>query len=632
MSGFCGWFGGDIGPDESRRRLAAMSAALTEPDGSETESASGEKGAVAAAVSRRECGGAGADGPVQAAIEGQPVWIDPVLSAIAERVGHGQALVQGYKTRGDKIVEAITGSFRLVVLDSANDRALLATDRLGRHPIVYATVGNALLFASSGNALRAHPDAPSGVDSQALYEYLYFAFVPAPRTVRKDQHRLRPAEILTFENGTVSRRVYWRPDYRDAGTDASFENLKEEFLELLSSAVSASLASARCGCFLSGGVDSSTVAGLAKAAGGSVRTYSIGFAAKGYDEMEYARISSRHFGTDHHEYYVTPADVVEAVPKIARMYAEPFGNESAVPTYFCARMAKEDGVERLLAGDGGDELFAGNSRYAQQKVYDAYHRVPAFLRTALIEPILSAFPLGDKIMPVRKGRSYVRQANVPLPKRLEAYNYFERFGAGTILEEEFLRTIDLGGPLAALEEEYAAARSDASLNRMLHSDLRFVLADCDLVKVSRMCEMAGVEVAFPLLADELVEFASRVPAKWKIKGLKLRWFMKEALRDLLAPSVLTKTKQGFGLPFGLWLKDDPGLEQLAGDSLSDLKARGVVRASFIDDVRERHRSEHAKYYGVMVWRLMMLEQWFKAHQDTPVQANLDGANVDGVRD
>ena len=145
-------------------------------------------------------------------------------------------------------------------------------------------------------------------------------------------------------------------------------------------------------------------------------------------------------------------------------------------------------------------------------------------------------------------------------------------------------------------------------------------------------KMAGVEVAFPLLADELVEFASRVPAKWKIKGLKLRWFMKEALRDLLAPSVLTKTKQGFGLPFGLWLKDDPGLEQLAGDSLSDLKARGVVRASFIDDVRERHRSEHAKYYGVMVWRLMMLEQWFKAHQDTPVQANLDGANVDGVRD
>src|SRR5690606_12461662 len=188
------------------------------------------------------------------------------------------------------------------------------------------------------------------------------------------------------------------------------------------------------GAFLSGGTDSSTVSGmLGKVSGKPAETFSIGFDAQGFDELDYARITSRHFGTNPHEYYVTADDVVEAMPLIAAAYDEPFGNASAAPTYFCARMAREHGIEVVLAGDGGDEFFGGNERYAKQGVFEHYGRVPGIFRK-LMEPVLMNFPLGESIMPVRKARSYIQQARVPLPDRMETYNFLHRSPLAEIFE------------------------------------------------------------------------------------------------------------------------------------------------------------------------------------------------------
>ena len=226
------------------------------------------------------------------------------------------------------------------------------------------------------------------------------------------------------------------------------------------------------------------------------RTYSIGFDAPGYDEMEYARLVARHFKTDHHEYYVTPDDVVAGAPLMAAHFDQPFANASAVPAYYCARMAKEDGVVRLLAGDGGDELFGGNYRYAKHLMFARYEHMPAALRRLGVEPVLLHTPIGG-IGPLRKLASYVRQARMPMPERMESYNLLDRLGAGRVLTDAALARIDTGMPLQLLRETYHGARADHMLNRMLAVDMRFTLADSDLPKVTGACALAGIEVDFP---------------------------------------------------------------------------------------------------------------------------------------
>ena len=369
------------------------------------------------------------------------------------------------------------------------------------------------------------------------------------------------------------------------------------------------------GAFLSGGTDSSTVATMLTAVHEPPpRTYSIGFAADEFNEMKYARITAQRLGAHAHEYYLTPEDVVAAIPIIARAYDEPFGNDSAVPTYFCAKMAHEDGVRVMLAGDGGDEIFGGNTRYAKQKVFEAYGRIPSALRRALIEPLAFALPGHEHIPPLRKLGSYIRQASVPLPDRLETYNFLHRLPFADVFEPDFLAAIDVEEPLAMLREVYQRTDSASSLNRMMHLDLQLTLADNDLRKVSRMCDMAGIEVRYPLLDDDLVEFSGEIPVALKVKGLKLRYFFKHALRDVLAPETIAKTKHGFGMPFGLWLRDHAQLAELVHGSLDAFQRRGILKPSYLQDLRRQHHSDHATYFGIMIWVIAMLECWFDARK------------------
>jgi asparagine synthase (glutamine-hydrolysing) len=353
---------------------------------------------------------------------------------------------------------------------------------------------------------------------------------------------------------------------------------------------------------------------LTQLRGMPVDTYSIGFEAEGYDEMAYARIAARHFGSRAHEYYVTPRDVAEAVPLIAAAYDEPFGNASAVPTYFCAKLARDDGRELLLAGDGGDEIFGGNARYARQKLFDAYGWLPAPLRRGLVEPLLFSGSWVDRVTPLRKARSYVQQARIPLPDRVESYNFLERETLAEIFEPEFLAAIDPHQPRDIARDVYRRTTSKSMVNRLMHLDLKDTLADNDLRKVNGMCELAGIRVRYPLLDDDLVAFSGRLTPSQKVRRLRLRHFFKEALRDFLPPETIAKSKHGFGLPFGLWMERDATLREMATESLRSFGRRGYVRPDFVDRLLTLHQSSHADYYGVMIWIVMMLERWLAANE------------------
>lgn len=610
MSGLCGWTGYGAAATDNRQLVERMAGALARFDASGIQVAAGGESALAVAADRESAHVYQKEG-LLVAVCGQAGFKDARLAQLARAEGVAKALAEGWREQGAQVFAGLSGAFVLCILDENAGEAVLAIDRMGTQPLSYQISGKGMIFGSSADALVLHPLAKREIDAQGLYNYVYFHMIPGPGTIYKGLQRLLPGEYLVFRNGKAETRRYWEMQFLEE-EKLPFGELRQEFLRLLHSSVREAAGGQEVGAFLSGGTDSSTIAGILGEVGGRpARTYSIGFAAEGYDEMEYARIAARHFSTRHHEYYVTPDDVVAAIPQIAAIFDQPFANASAVPAFFCARMAKADGLSRILGGDGGDELFGGNERYAKQHIFSLYGRIPSFLRKGLLEPVVFNAPGGQRIHLLRKARSYIAQASVPMPARTETYNLLERYGHEEVFTREFLATVDTGQPLFLLNEVYHHAHARSLINRMLAFDHKFTLADNDLPKVVKACELAGMEAAFPFLNDEMVAFSARLAPDLKLKGTRLRYFFKEALRNFLPDEIITKQKHGFGLPFGVWLQSHKPLQSLAADSLSDLKSRHIVRAGFIDKLLGEHLDEHAGYHGTMVWVLMMLEQWFR---------------------
>ncbi len=545
--------------------------------------------------------------PVSSFCTGQPVWHDE--AAETARPGGDEA---SWRTRIARsgplaVARSTTGPFA-VGLDSGGGQAVGVVDRFAMHTLCHTVRDGRLLVGERADLMA--PDAE--IDPQALFDYLYFHAIPSPRTVFKGVQRLPPGHAIWQDAEGVHQARYWAPTFQEVGM--GFAEARQRFLDLLRQAVAADLDGSTPACFLSGGTDSSTIAGLiAQVSGQAPLSYSIGFEAEGYDEMEYARIAARHFKTEHREHYITPADLVRLIPRVAEHHDQPFGNSSALPAYFCALKAREDGVTRLLAGDGGDELFGGNTRYATQRIFSWYDAVPGVLRRGLLEPLAGSGWL-DGVPLARKGMSYVRQAKVPMPDRLETYNLLYRVNMGEMLTPGFLAQVDAQEPGRHQQQVWAESEGASFVNRMLAYDWRFTLAENDLPKVRGSTELAQVAVRYPFLNQDLVDFSASLPTAYKLKGLKLRWFFKEALRGFLPDAIITKKKHGFGLPFGPWTVRDAALGALARDSLEGVAERGLLQPAFVRTLMKDLLPQHPGFYGELVWILMMMEQWFRHHR------------------
>ena len=540
---------------------------------------------------------------------GSPRFSDPRLAQLA--AGHGalHAWREAFAQWGAQAACGVTGDFA-VGLTTTDGRSFLAVDRFAIRSLCYRVQNGQLHFAARADALAA-TSTGAEIDPQAIYDYLYFHVIPSPRTIYKGIFRLPPGHCAVFEHGQLTVSPYWVTEFIEHQS-GHLPDLKADFRRLLQSAVAQQLEGHRPACFLSGGTDSSTIVGMAALASGEqVASYSIGFDAAGYDEMAYAQLAARHFKTDHHAYYVTPDDLVQGIPRVAAHFDQPFGNSSALPAYYCAHLARQDGVGKLLAGDGGDELFGGNTRYAKNKLFGLYEHLPSMLQKGLLEPILGSRSAAAFAL-TRKAASYVEQARMPLPDRLQLVNLLRCLGDAEVLSPQLLAQCDAGAPLRLQQAVWHSTPQSSPLNRELAYDWRFTLAESDLPKVLGAASLAGIDVGFPMLDDGLLAFSQRLPSQHKLKGLQLRWFFKEALRDFLPPEILTKKKQGFGLPFGVWANAHPPLKKLASDSLYALVERGVVRPDFAHTLLTQRLAQHPGYFGEMVWILMMLSQWLSA--------------------
>ncbi len=598
MNNIVGWIGNTVrDPLDTLRAMAGR-------DVNHQNTATGSNWAISL-VDRSGDGDFLAKDNVTVALTGRVTTNTKILSA--------ESIHRAYQDVGENLFSQLNGHFQLAILDHKSQRLHLSVDRIGAYALRFHPTGNGgLIFASNVTLIRQHPAVTAVLDRQQIFNYLYFHMVPGPGTIFSNIHKVEAGHCVTWHDSEISQKRYWLPSF-DREANYSPGKLDDALRSTLDTSVAnAADSDQSLGMFLSGGLDSSTVVGFAAKHFPKAPALCIGFSEKGYDEMEFARNTAQHFGVNLLEYYVTPRDVADAVTDIAARYDEPFGNSSAIPTLFCARLAKQHGIKTLLAGDGGDELFAGNKRYATQLIFDTYSKVPSFLKPAMESIFLSA--LFQKTPLLRKAYRYIEQAKIPLPKRLERYNHLEMLGMDTVFSTDFLDVIDTEKPLAMLQERFWDKKIEGDVvDRMLYTDWKFTLTDNDLRKVTHMCQSEGIQVRYPMLDDQLLQFSCKIPSEDKIKKSDLRHFFKRSLSDFLPQKTLTKEKHGFGLPFGIWLKNAKELEYLGTDVLDAFGSRGVLSKPFLNKLRSAHENEHAAYYGEMIWVIILLELWLDSH-------------------
>ena len=571
--------------------------------------------------------------------EDRTVWIVfngeiynfPELRARLENRGHcfytnsdTEVIVHLYEDHGLECVNHLRGMFAFALWDEDRQRLLLARDRFGKKPLHYAVHGGRLLFASEIKALLAVEPALAETDPEGLVDFFHFGYIPDPLTAFRQIHKLPPGHLLEFAGGRIWARQYWTlPDY-GVYEPKSEEECLEELEPLLAEAVKIRMMSdVPLGALLSGGVDSSTIVALmARASSKRVKTFSIGFSSQDFNEADHARAVAKHFDTEHHELVVEP-DIEGTVDHITRTMEEPFGDSSVVPTYHVCRMARQH-VTVALAGDGGDELFAGYDRYWSQLRRRQLASPPPALgrwyRHHVHPHIPTAWP----------GRRFL--FNVSLEPR---DRYLDEVSLLPVcVREPSLFTADFVARAAMQTSPYDRLRgyledrpASDPLSEMLYLDTKTYLPGDILTKVDRMSMANSLEVRAPLLDHCLAEWAARLSPRWKMRFGESKYILKKLAEKAGVPrTVLYRRKQGFSLPLVHWFRKQPQ------SGLLDIlfEPRTLQRGYFNGPALERRLMEHRR--GMRdrsweIWHLLIFELWHRNYLEPATRVDLAPASL-----
>lgn len=623
MTGIAGWAEGENRDDPAERTIDRMLNAGHRHNGSvRKHAAAGEGGAGAVGVQGwpavSDTGHA--DGII-ATVHGHARWTDTALATLARERGHAAALIQAWQTRRENLFDALSGPASIALVDTGRHEALIAVDRVGIHQMCYApTASGGLVFAADARAVTVHPDVETSISRQAIFNYLYFYVSPAPRTIFDGVRKLLAGQYALLRNGAVREAFYWQPPYAEPA-DADPADLIEKVVAGLEAGVGRAVDNAddgtgdgNVGAFLSGGLDSTTVSGFLAQRRPGAKCFTIAFPEEKYNELPWAEAGAGHFGVEHITHVLTPDETADSLAGLVSAYDEPHGNSSSVPAYICASVARDHGVTTLLAGDGGDEIFAGNERYIEQRRYDAWYRLPGMLRNGLVLPALRLIAPAEGASAVARARSYAERAAMPLPERLQAYNLLETTSAADVFDGDFLQGLDRTEPSRLQRESFNRVPEASELKRMHQLDLQVTLADNDLRKVNRACELAGIQVAYPMLDEDLVSVAAGVPSDMLLRDGRLRGFFKDAMTGFLPDSILTKPKHGFGMPFAEWTREPGILADMALAALDAFDHRRILRRDLVSEIRDSQTSGAPSRFGAIVWDVMMLESWLARHE------------------
>jgi asparagine synthase (glutamine-hydrolysing) len=535
-----------------------------------------------------------------------------------------EVIVHAYEQYGADCVKKLRGMFAFALWDQPRQTLLLARDRVGKKPLFYTEVDGQWVFASELQALLQHPGLAREVHWAALDDYLTYGYVPAPKTIFRGVHKLLPAHWLTLrlrpgesDGPDVHIERYWQLAYEPKLT-LSEEDAADGLLEVLREAVRLRMiADVPLGALLSGGIDSSFVVALmSQLSDRSVRTFSIGFDDQEFNELPHARRVAERCGTDHHELIVRP-NALEVLPTLVRHYGEPYADSSAIPSYYVAKLTREH-VKVALNGDGGDECFAGYERYAGGLMADRYGRIPAAIRTLAIEPLSRLIPTSaPRRSRLRQARRFLEVAGQPSPQR-----YLRWIGYVPTMEKAALYSPDFQEQLAGHRAEAwllemwdrLTAAGLGPLDRMLALDVESYLPYDLLVKMDIATMANSLEARSPFLDHHVMEFCARLPASYKLRGMRLKHLLKKAGAGLLPPETLIRRKMGFGVPVGDWMRGE--LRSWMEDLLLSPRAlkRGYFQPESLRQVVDRHL-EGREDRSFELWALLWLELWHQEFMD-----------------
>jgi asparagine synthase (glutamine-hydrolysing) len=526
-----------------------------------------------------------------------------------------------YERYGSGFVEKLRGAFSVLLWDRKDRQLVAAIDGFGIKRLACYQDEKGVLIASRVDALARTGDVDLKINPKSIANILNFTSNLAPETIFSKVERLNPGTLLVVSDRQIRRESYWDMRYgvKNESNESQLSRELEAVVERSVATHCKGYANSEIGAYLSGGTDSSTVLGMmTRAAGGPVNAFSIGFQEQHFNELGYAALAAKRFQAKHHTYLVGAQDCFEALPQMVRGFDEPFGNSSAIPTYFCARLAAQNGVKVLLAGDGGDELFGGNERYSIDKIYEIYHQVPLPLRKGLIEPVVRGLPL--RLPLVQRARGYVRRAKMRGVERMLSFQFLRTHPLADIFDGDFLKSLGDYTILDIPTHHYSRAAAQDHLDRLLYVDVKITLADNDLPKVTCMSELAGIRSRFPFLDRQVAEFSGRIPAGLKVKGFEKRYLFKRAFRNLLPIEIIKKKKHGFGIPVATWMKSDKQMREYSRDTLLSARSfeRGYFRRQFIEDLfRQNEAEDSTYYYGDTIWTFLTLELWHRQVVDEP---------------
>jgi asparagine synthase (glutamine-hydrolysing) len=537
-----------------------------------------------------------------------------------------EVIVNGWHAWGPRIFSRLRGMFALAIWDRRSQRLILARDRLGKKPLYYTATTTAFLFGSEIKALLTWPGVPRTADLSAIDRYLTLGYVPAPDTAFAGIRKLPAAHYLVVEAradrnlGAPEVIRYWRlPEPRAIRRHRRTSDLKRELVGQLEEAVRLRLISdVPLGAFLSGGVDSSAVvATMARVGSGTVKTFSIGFSAKEYDETRYARMVAERYATDHQELVVEP-DAVAVLPRLVWHYGEPFADPSAVPTYYVSELARQD-VTVALNGDGGDECFLGYRRYKAMRYVSWLDGMPNWSRAELAR-LLGLAPLtAQQRFKIPRIRGILQA-----PKQQPGRRYAFTLAPFTDEDKEdcYSRTMrdQLGRSALDLLEPYFA-EADSLVAGANWADIHTYLPDDLMVKVDVASMAHGLEARSPLLDHVLMEWAVGLPDRVKMARGVTKTLFKSAMEQYLPAELLYRPKMGFSCPVDHWFRNE--LKEFAHDTLLSQSARqrGLFRSDYVQRLLDEHcgltRDHHTR-----LWALLMLELWFRMWIDAPAKAEI----------
>jgi asparagine synthase (glutamine-hydrolysing) len=559
------------------------------------------------------------DGSVWVTFNGEIYNFAEIRRTLAAR-GHAfrsatdtEVLLHAYEEWGVDCLHRLNGMFAFGLWDERRRGLWLVRDRLGIKPLFYSHRADRLLFGSEIKALLCDSDLDRTLDYEALSYYLALNYTPAPHTLFRHIRQLLPGHYLWIdESGSLRDVEYWDLRYRE-GDDRGEQAYRNEFVALLEDAVRMRLVSdVPFGAFLSGGVDSSSVAyWMSRHLAEPVKTFSIGFGQPTFDELEYARLAARTIAAEHHERIVT-ADAAAVLPKLVWHAEEPTADSSMVAFYYLAQMAREH-VTMALSGDGADEILAGYETYQAYYVHRLFACLPKWLQREVIAPLLRAFPVSDTKVNwgCKLGRFAEGLGRTAEDAHATRRMIFDADARAQLLTPSVLQSGGRADVVDLYRLVFSRSAARHPLDRMLYVDTRFYLPNDMLVKVDRMSMAHGLEVRVPFLDYRLVEFAATVPPRLKLKHFwQKKFLLKASMAGKLPRQVLWRKKEGFNVPSAVWIKH--GLKPFVMDHLSSsqLREMEILNPGYVAHLLQQHFSGKADH-SHLIWCLLTLVVWWQ---------------------